>query len=260
MCAKGTGEDFSPPHLPSLTSVRRRRSYLNVCRPSPFYSRAEPYHQPDGVYRRRHHPLPQPRGVVAPPRVRIQPPRRFPRPRSSPGRTSEGNPSSLSPERLRLPRCPGNLSLGLATTASVCRGSIQRVPSSRSFSSDAFSTLFFPWSFFILVFLFSSPILPSLRSAPRPCLALGCCFAPGPTLASPQCFTLLPWFRPRVSRPERERERKDDARWRGNGLVQEEKKQGGIAPATAPLEANRINVSRIIHAYFRAMRKHARTP
>lgn len=101
--------------------------------------------------------------VVSPPSNVVAPPRQNPtsrRPRdsrSSPGRTSEGNPSSLSPERLRLPRCPGNLSLGLATTASVYRGSIHGVPSPRSFSSVAFSALFFPPLFLILVFLLLYP-------------------------------------------------------------------------------------------------------
>lgn len=44
-------------------------------------------------------------------------------------RTNEGeNPSSLPPERLRLPRCPGNPSLGLASASSVLRGSIHGNP------------------------------------------------------------------------------------------------------------------------------------
>lgn len=95
-----------------------------------------------------HRALP-PLGGIAIPNV-VAPPHQNPTshrprdPRSNPGRTNEGNPSSLSPERLRLPRCPGNLSLGLATTASVHRGSIHRVPSPRSFSSAGFSALFFP--------------------------------------------------------------------------------------------------------------------
>ena len=122
------------------SSVVTRRSL--VPKPKPSHSRTEPYHRLA---------VSPPPNVVAPPRQ--NPTSRRPRdPHSSPGRTSEGNPSSLSPERLRLPRCPGNLSLGLATTASVCRGSIHRVPSPRSFSSTTFSALFFPPLFLILVF------------------------------------------------------------------------------------------------------------
>lgn len=80
-----------------------------------------------------------------------------PRLPQQPWLNERGKPFLPVPERLRLPRCPGNLSLGLATTASVYRGSIHGVPSPRSFSSVAFSALFFPPLFLILVFLLLYP-------------------------------------------------------------------------------------------------------
>lgn len=131
------------PVVDRRSSVVDRRSLVPKPKPKPSHSRVESYHRPA---------VSPPPNVVAPPRQNPTS-RRSRDPRSSPSRTSEGNPSSLSPERLRLSRCPGNLSLGLATTASVCRGSIHCVPSPRSFSSAAFSALFFPPLFLILVFL-----------------------------------------------------------------------------------------------------------
>jgi len=245
-----TSEPLRPP--PRLRRVgrtwtsagRRSRRPLPTPPPSPTTVRAMYRHPP---------------GVVAPPRQNPTP-RRSPRdhPRQPRGRTSEGNPSSLSPERLRLPRCPGNLSLGLATTASVHRGSIHRVPSPRSFSSGAFSKPLLPAAVprprlssssasspDHLYPAFSLSLSLSLRAPLQPSSSLPPSRLPlrlGPTLAGLYPSTLVP-----TSSRVRER---GAARESGVG-IRVEKKRGG----TAPPEANRINVSRIIHAYFRGARE-----
>lgn len=183
-------------------------------RPSVVCAEAEtlPFPQPSPTTTQRGAAGSPPPNVVAPPRQ--NPTSRRPRdPRSSPGRTSEGNPSSLSPERLRLPRCPGNLSLGLATTASVCRGSIHRVPSPRSFSS----ALFFPPLFLILVFLLlytpsSLPPPSPSSSATRPSLVE---VAASPRSNPHQSSPFYPAL-DLVSRPESARE--DEVR-KGKALV-----------------------------------------
>jgi len=230
-----------PPRLRRLgrtwtSAGRRNRQPLPTPPPSPTIVRTMYRHPP---------------GVVAPPRQNPTP-RRSPRdhPRQPRDRTSEGNPSSLAPERLRLPRCPGNLSLGLATTASVHRGSIHRVPSPRSFSSGAFSKPLLPAAVSrprLSSFSAPSPghLYPALFPPPAPpSLSLSLSLSArlsnhhpslppslppsrlplrlGPTLAGLYPSTLVPTSS-RVRERERERER---GRGRGVG-IRVEKKRGG---------------------------------
>lgn len=194
--------------------------------------------------------LTYPSVVVAPP----QPPRQPPVERAR--ETLPPCPQSAYASRV----APATSAWGWPPPPPCSAAPFTASPPLHSFSSDASSALFFPPSFLIPVFDLSSisprnpisfSVFLSLSLVRRSCFA---------SVQPSSLFTLLPWFRPHLVWSLRERESKKERTnemW-GEGMEgwsrrkRNEERNG--TTTTAPLEANRINVFQIIHAYFRATR------
>lgn len=231
---EGRGSRRHPPS-PFLP---RRRSYLDVRRSSVL----EPAL-----------PIPNPTTLLNPGGIAI-PHLPFGR------RGAPATPAAASVERARetLPPCPQSAYASRVAPATSAWGwpppppcstaPFTASPPPRSFSSDASSALFFPPSFLIPVFGLSS-IFPRAPSLSRPTLLLRL----GPTLVGLYPSTLVSTSSRLESATERESE-EERKRQRDGMEGWSRRKRNEERNGTAPLEANRINVSRIIHAYFRATR------
>lgn len=195
---------------PSLF-LPRRRSYLDVRRSSVL----EPAH-----------PISNPTTLLNPGGIAIP---HYPFGR----RSAPATPAAASVERARetLPPCPQSAYASRVAPATSAWGWPPPPPCSaapftaspplRSFSSDAFSTLFFPPSFLIPVFrsLFHFPARLIPFSRPTLLLRLG------PTLVGLYPSTLVSTSSRLESARKRERGgKKETKRWNGR-LVQEEKKR-----------------------------------